>query len=148
MQNKKVGKILELFVSIKGDLNRSNKTNIDLDENGVKNDKFYGQNIQRSVLITSMASYDLSTQNDIDMNYGQLGENILIDYNPYHLVEGSKLIIGDVVLEITHHCTLCKNLAKVDKSLPELLKEHRGVFAKVITSGNIHKDNTIYLLDK
>ena len=148
MQNKKVGKILELFVSVKGDLNRSNKTNIDLDTNGVKNDKFYGKNIKRSVLITSIASYDLSIQNDIDMNYGQLGENILIDYNPYHLKEGSKLIIGDVILEISHHCTLCKSLAKVDKNLPELLKEHRGVFAKVISSGIIHKDDTIHLLNQ
>ncbi|MCK5111388.1 MAG: MOSC domain-containing protein [Arcobacteraceae bacterium] len=148
MQSKKVGKILELFISIKGDLNRSNKIDIDLDENGVKNDKFYGKNVQRSVLITSMASYDLSTQNNIDMNYGQLGENILIDYNPYHLEENSRLIIGDVILEISQHCTLCKSLAKVDKNLPELLKEHRGVFAKVINGGNIRKGDAIYLLDK
>ncbi len=148
MQSKKVGKILELFISIKGNLNRTKKNDIDLNENGVKNDKFYGKNIQRSVLITSMASYGLSTQNNIDMNYGQLGENILIDYNPYHLKEGSKVIIGDVILEITQQCTLCKSLAKIDKDLPELLKEHRGVFAKVISNGIIHKGDTIYLLDK
>ncbi len=148
MQNEKVGKILELFISVKGDLNRSNKINIDLDENGVKNDKFYGKNIQRSVLITSIASYDLSTQNNIDMNYGQLGENILIDYNPYHLIEGSRLIIGDVILEISQHCTLCKSLSKVNENLPELLKKHRGVFAKVLNGGNIHKDDTIYLVNK
>ena len=148
MQNKKVGQILELFISVKGDLNRSNKNNIDLDENGVRDDKFYGQNIQRSVLVTSIASYDLSTQNDIDMNYGQLGENILIDYNPYHLIEGTRIIIGDVILEITQHCTLCKSLAKVNKNLPELLKEHRGVFTKVIKGGFIHKSDTIYLEEK
>ncbi len=148
MQKKEVGKILELFISVKDELNRTNKTNIDLDENGVKSDKFYGHNIQRSVLITSTASYNLSTQNDIDMNYGQLGENILIDYNPYQLKEGTQIIIGDVTLEITQHCTLCKSLAKVNKRLPELLKEHRGVFAKVISNGNIHKSDIIYLLDK
>ena len=148
MQSKKVGKVLELFISIENDLNRSNKNNIDLDKDGVKLDKFYGKNIQRSVLITSMASYDLSTQNDIDMNYGQLGENILIDYNPYQLIEGTRIIIADVVLEITHHCTLCKSLGKVHKNLPELLKEHRGVFAKVIHSGSIHKSDTIYLEEK
>lgn len=148
MQSKKVGRILELFISVKGDLSRSNKDNIDLDKNGVKHDKFYGQNIQRSVLITSTASYDLSIQNNIDMNYGQLGENILIDYNPYHLKEDSRLIIGDVILEISQHCTLCKSLAKVDENLPELLKEHRGIFAKVINGGIIHKGDTIYLENK
>ena len=148
MQSKKVGKILELFISIKGDLNRSKRDDIALNENGVKSDKFYGKNIKRSVLITSIASYNLSTQNDIDMDYGQLGENILIDYNPYHLKEGSVIIIGDVILEITQQCTLCKSLAKVNETLPELLKEHRGVFAKVISSGIIHKDDIIYLEDK
>jgi len=148
MQSKKVGKILELFISIKGDLNRSKRDDIALNENGVKSVKFYGKNIKRSVLITSIASYNLSTQNDIDMDYGQLGENILIDYNPYHLKEGSVIIIGDVILEITQQCTLCKSLAKVNETLPELLKEHRGVFAKVISSGIIHKDDIIYLEDK
>lgn len=148
MQNTKVGNISELFISIKGDLSRTNKDKIELDKNGVKDDKFYGQNIQRSVLITSIASYDLSKQNNIDMNYGQLGENILIDYNPYHLKDGSRLMIGDVILEITQHCTLCKSLAKVNKTLPELLKEYRGVFAKVINDGIIHKDDTIHLINK
>ncbi len=148
MQSKKVGKILELFISIKGNLNRFSQNNIDLDENGVKNDKFYGKNIQRSVLITSIASYELSTQNNIDMNYGQLGENILIDYNPYHLKEGTRIIIGNTILEISQQCTLCKSLAKVNENLPELLKEHRGVFAKVINNGIIHKGDTIHLLDK
>ena len=145
MQNKKVGKVLKLFISIKGDLSRSDKTEIDLDKNGVKNDKFYNQNIQRSVLVTSIASYDLAIQNNIDMNYGQLGENILIDYNPYHLKDGTKIIIGDLILEITQHCTLCKSLAKVNKDLPELLKEHRGVFTKVISEGTIHQNDTVYI---
>jgi len=148
MQNKKVGKVLKLFISTKGELSRSDKTKIDLDKNGVKNDKFYNQNIQRSVLVTSIASYDLAIQNNIDMNYGQLGENILIDYNPYHLKDGTKIIIGDLILEITQHCTLCKSLAKVDKNLPKLLKEHRGVFAKVVSDATIHQGDTVYIENK
>jgi MOSC domain-containing protein YiiM len=66
-----------------------------------------------------------------------LGENILIDYNPYDLPVGTKLEIGEVVLEISQHCTLCKSLTKVDNALPKLLKNDRGIFAKVVKSGNI-----------
>jgi MOSC domain-containing protein YiiM len=148
MKNQEVGKILELFISTKDKTDRTSQTILDLDENGIKNDKFYGKNIERSILITSIESYQLSSKNHIDMNYGQLGENIVIDYNPYHLKNGSQLQIGDTILEITQHCTLCKSLGKIDSKLPKLLQENRGIFAKVIKDGNIKKDDKVYLLNK
>ena len=145
MQTKIIGKIIDLFVSDKT-LGRSTKDNITLNIGGVIDDKFYGKDIQRSVLITSLISYDLTKQNNIEISYGDLGENILIDYNPYNLQDGTKLQIGEVILEISQHCTLCKSLAKVDKNLPKLLKEHRGVFAKVIKNGQINKNDKLYLV--
>ncbi|PHQ66001.1 MAG: MOSC domain-containing protein [Sulfurimonas sp.] len=141
-----VGKILELFYSTND--GRVNTTELALDDKGVVEDKYYNKNIERSVLITSLDSYLLAASHDIDAPYSALGENILIDYNPYHLKPGARLVIGDVVLEITQNCTLCKSLAKVDAKLPKLLKDDRGVFAKVISGGIIHKGYNIYLLDK
>jgi MOSC domain-containing protein YiiM len=38
-------------------------------------------------------------------------------------------------------------LAKEDNKLPKILKDDRGIFAKVIKNGTISKDNIIYLLD-
>jgi len=140
------GKTLDLFISKNGNKNRINQNQITLNNSGILNDKFYGKNIQRSVLITSKHSYKLAIQNNIDINYGQLGENILMDYNPYHLLVGSKIQIGDVVLEISQECTLCKSLAKVDTKLPKLLKNDRGIFAKVVKSGSIKKGDNIYIL--
>jgi len=140
------GKILELFYST--DDGRVNTTELALDEKGVIEDKYYNKNIQRSVLITSYESYKLAASYGINAPYSALGENILIDYNPYHLEVGSRLAIGNLVLEISQNCTLCKSLAKVDARLPKLLKDDRGVFAKVISSGIIHKGDNIYLLDK
>jgi len=138
------GKILELFYSTND--GRVNSIELALDEKGVLEDKYYNKNIQRSVLITSQESYKLAASYDIDAPYSALGENILIDYNPYHLRPGERLIIGDLELEITQNCTLCKSLAKVDARLPKLLKDDRGVFAKVISNGTIHKGDNIYLL--
>ena len=138
------GKILELFYST--DDGRVNTSELSLDSRGVLKDKFYNKDIQRSVLITSQESYDLASSHGIDVPYSSLGENILIDYNPYHLKPGARFSIGDLVLEISQNCTLCNSLSKVDKKLPKLLKDDRGIFAKVINSGTIHKDDIIHLL--
>jgi len=142
----KVGKILELFYSTNN--GRVNTTELTLDQKGVVEDKYYDKDIQRSVLITSLESYKLATSHGINAPYSALGENLLIDYNPYHLKPGAKLVINDMELEISQNCTLCKSLTKVDSKLPKLLKDDRGIFAKVISSGIINKGDNIYLLNK
>ena len=141
----KVGKVLELFYSTNN--GRVGTDKLILDEKGVVEDKYYDKDAQRSVLIASSESYELASTNGIDVPYSALGENILIDYNPYHLTAGARLSIGNLVLEISQNCTLCNSLSKVDKRLPKLLKDDRGIFAKVITSGIINKGDNIYLLN-
>ena len=146
MSSTKVGEILALFVSNKESSKRAEKSKIVLDKKGILSDKFYGKGVERSVLITSKDSYNLTLKHDIKMPYGSLGENILIDYNPYKLTSGSKLCIGEVVLQISQNCTICNHLSHIDKKLPKLLKHDRGIFAKVIQSGVIKSDDSIYLL--
>jgi len=141
----KVGNISSLFYSTTNGQTTSQE--LSLDEKGILDDKHYNTNIDRSVLITSLDSYTLTKNANIDIDYGSLGENLLIDYNPYHLTTGQKLQIGLVVLEISQHCTLCKGFAKLDSKLPKLLKDDRGIFAKVLKSGTIKLNDVIYLLD-
>ena len=143
---KNVGKVLNLFVSVQGSSTRVEKTSFNLDPKGIVEDKYYDTNINRSVLVTSKASYDLANQNDIEMPFGSLGENILIDYNPYHLTAGDQLRIGEVLLEISQNCTMCDHLSKIDENLPTLLKDDRGIFAKVIKGGVIQPGDEITLL--
>ena len=141
----KVGKVSSLFYS--PPTGRTSIASFDLDTKGILEDKHYDKSIDRSVLLTSLESYALAKKNDIDLAYGALGENILIDYNPYHLSAGTKLQIGKVILEISQPCTLCKSLTKIDNKLPNLLKNDRGIFVKVMTSGYIKENDSIYLLD-
>ena len=143
---KKVGKILELFISIEGSENRVKKASFSVDKSGILGDKFYGKSIQRSILLSSEDSYRLSKEQGIELSYGLLGENILMDFNPYSLDVGTKLKIGEVTLEITQACTICNHLSKVDKKLPKLLKNDRGIFAKVIQSGSIHVNDAVFML--
>jgi MOSC domain-containing protein YiiM len=141
MSNKQfVGDVLALFVSKK----RVNQ--MFLDSGGVIDDKFYGKDINRSVLISTIESYQIAQDKDIELEHGALGENILIDYNPYNLQSGTKIQIGSVILEISQSCTLCKSLTKLDNRLPKLLKDDRGIFAKVIQSGDIKYRDSVYIL--
>ena len=144
---KNVGKVIDLFVSQKDKSGRVEKETLTLDQKGIVEDKYYDTNIQRSVLITTQESYALASSHHIKMPYGSLGENVLIDYNPYHLNAGDQLRIGDVLLEISQYCTMCDHLSKIDKDLPTLLKDDRGIFARVIESGVIKKEDEIYLLN-
>jgi len=143
---KKIAKVVTLFISRKEEPKRQNKLELYLDEKGVQSDKFYNKGIERSVLISSIHSYRLALENDISMEYGALGENILIDYNIYSLPMGTQIKIGnEVVLEVTQNCTICSHLSVIDKSLPKLLKKDRGIFVKVINSGVIKEGDSVYL---
>ncbi len=146
MRKQKSGKVVELFISKNNTENRVNQDQISLDINGVVDDKFYGKNIQRSVLLISQDSYNLVKEKNINLAYGQLGENILIDYNPYHLQIGTKIQIGEVILEISQESTLCKNLSNINHCLSELLKNDRGIFAKVLVDGIVNKRDDFYIL--
>lgn len=132
--------ILKLF---KG---KKEQINLRLDVNGIVDDKHYGKNINRSVLISSTHSYELAKKSNIDLRYGELGENILVDFNPYILKIGAKIQIDDATLEISQECPICKSLSCIDKKLPLLLRKDRGIFAKVIKEGVITSGSSIVLL--
>jgi len=133
-----LGKIIELFISKEKYDGRINQTELAVDEDGVFIDKFYGKDRERSILIASTKAYDM-VKKKIDINYGELGENILIDFDLDLLKVGMKLKIGKVVLEIAHNCTICDHLSEINKEVPTLLKNDRGVFAKVVVGGLIKK---------
>ena len=141
---KNSGRVLALYIT-KDDANKTrlSKQSIKVDANGVEEDKFYAKDLQRTILITTQESYALAEANNIAIDNGVLGENILIDINPYSLLPGQKLTIGDVELEITQNCTLCKGLTSVHSKLPKLLKNDRGIFAKVCNKATVSVGDTV-----
>ena len=143
-----IGRVIKLFLSRKEAPKRQSKSEIYLDEKGVQNDKFYDKKVERSVLLSSTHSYTLAFEQDISMEYGTLGENILINYTHlYSLTMGTQIQIGEVVVEVTQNCTICTHLSSIDKALPKLLKKDRGIFVKVIQEGAIKEGDSVYLLD-
>ena len=149
MTNNMHGKVIELFITHNDSAKtRESVSSISVDKNGILNDKFYAKDEMRAILLTSIQSYEISSQNSITVARGVLGENILIDINPYALVSGNRLKIGQVELEITQNCTMCKGLSKVNSKLPKLLKNDRGIFAKVIgCSSEIHLGDKVEIFN-
>jgi MOSC domain-containing protein YiiM len=141
-----VGNVVDIFISKKEETQRVRMDKVELDYDGLLQDKFYARDINRSILLTTIESYELALKNGIKIPYGALGENILIDFNPYGLAIGRQIQIGDVVVEIAQNCTICNHLSKIDKTLPKLLKSDRGIFVKVIECGSIAKGDTVTLL--
>jgi len=143
--HKSIGQVVELFISQRETSKRMSKSALEVDTNGIVGDKFYGKDLNRPILLTSISSYKLALEHGIEIPYGALGENILIDYNPYDLEIGTELKIGKITLEVRQNCTLCDHLSVIDKRLPTLLKNDRGIFVKAINAGFIKKSDKVYL---
>lgn len=141
-----LGNVVELFISKEKYDGRISQSELVVDKDGVFIDKFYGKDKIRSVLIASCKSYDIIKKEGIELQYGELGENILVDFDLSLLKVGSQIEIGGVLLEITQKCTICNHLSKIDPKVPKLLKDDRGIFAKVITGGLIKLDQQIKFL--
>ena len=138
-------KIIRLFITDSASQTYEKPTLI-LEKEGVVGDKHYGKGIMRSVLIASTDSYELvKNRLGIEMPYGYLGENILIDGSIRELLPGDRLRIGEAVLEITQNCTLCSHLGTLDKRIPVLLKKDRGIFAKTVNEGKVSLEESVVL---
>lgn len=145
MPDSKTGIVMDLFISDK-QKGRENKEEIEVESKGICGDKYFSKELSRSILITSNDSYLIAKENSIDVDYGSLGENILVDINPYGLNIGTQISIGEAVLEITQNCTICNSLAKVDSMLPKVLKSDRGIFAKTLKGGKIKKGDIVNII--
>ena len=109
---------------------------------GIENDKFAGKKLDQTVMIVGLKSYEIAKQNNIDLEIGCLGENILLDFDPHDFEVGKQFFIEEAILEITQICTVCSHLSLFDNNLPALLKGHRGLYCRIIKSGII-KENMI-----
>jgi MOSC domain-containing protein YiiM len=145
MQNniKILGKVLKTFSATKesNGLPRPLVNSLSLIEGyGIENDKFAGKKLEQTVMIVGLKSYEIALENGIKLEYGSLGENILLDFDPHDLSVKQELIIGDAIIEITQICTVCNHLSVFDEKLPNLLKNHRGLYCKILKNGIISKD--------
>ena len=113
---------------------------------GIKEDKFAGLDENTAVMVVGLKAYELARDQGIELEQGALGENILFDFDPHDYEFGDIIKVGEVSLELKSSCTICSHLSVFDKTLPKLVKNHRGVYCKVLSDGIIKKDMQVNIL--
>lgn len=136
--------VKNLYLSLREAPKRKVVQSIEIDEGGVIGDKFHDKELSRSILLTSTKAYDIARENNIEIEYGDLGENLLIEANIDDLKPYDRFQIGNTTVEVTQNCTLCNGLTTIDSKLPKLLKDDRGIFVKTIIGGTISIGDTIH----
>jgi len=143
---KNIGKVLNTFSAKKeqSGLPRPEVEELNLISGfGIKDDKFAGTDEEKAVMIVGKFAYDLAKEHGVNLEKGSLGENILFDFNPHEYNIGTVFKIGDAVFEITQACTICNHLSIFGDELPTLLKHCRGLYCKIINSGDITSGMTV-----
>ena len=75
-------------------------------------------------------------------------KNILFDFDPHDFSVDDIFHIGDTQVQITQICTVCNHLSVFSKELPFLLKNHRGLYCKILNGGIILKDSIVKISGK
>jgi len=61
---------------------------------------------------------------------------------------GQRLHIGEVVLEVTSHCTPCHQMDEIRMGLQEELRGRRGILCRVVVSGRIRRGDRIEIAER
>ncbi len=113
---------------------------------GALGDRHAGKDPDRAVLVAGLAAYEKAQKAGINLPYGALGENLLLDLDPHALPLGSRLRAGEALLELAQVCTVCKSLSQFDLRLPKLLYGGRGVYARVLEGGVVRVGDWVEVL--
>ncbi len=114
---------------------------------GAKGDRHAGKDPDRALLIAGLPAYEKAKRKGIDLPYGALGENLLLDLDPHALPLGARLKVGEALVELSQVCTVCSSLSQFDLRLPKLLYGGRGVYARVLVGGWVRVGDLVQVLE-
>ncbi len=144
----RLGRVLNTFSTDKNSkgLPRPEVQSLELVEGyGIVNDKFADDDLNKTVMIVGLASYEMAKKEGIDLVDGSYGENVLVDFDPHEYDEGTVFQLGSTQIAITEKCTICKHLCAFSSKLPKLVQNHRGLYCKILKGGDITKDVEVSL---
>ena len=110
---------------------------------GLEGDRHAMPDSSRQVLLLEQ-----ETCMEYDFPFGAIRENITTrGIELMTLPQGTRLQIGDAVLELTKECEPCAMVNDVRDGLREELKHKRGVLARVLRGGEIRVGSKINVLE-
>jgi MOSC domain-containing protein YiiM len=140
------GKILAVNISDKkGEKKNNINCGLFLEDLGLENDAHAEAGIIRQVSLLSKDSIDKIRAKGLDVHHGDFAENLTIEgIDLPALPIGTRLKVGDkVLLEVSQIGKVCHNRCNIFYTVGDCVMPREGIFAKVITGGEIKVDDTI-----
>jgi len=112
---------------------------------GIQGDAHAGD-WHRQVSLLSEDKVERFRETGIDVDNGAFGENILVTgIDPVSLVVGTKVRIGESLLEITQIGKECHTRCRIYNTVGDCIMPREGVFAKVLEGGSVKRGDAVYV---
>lgn len=105
---------------------------------GIEGDAHASFQWHRQISLLAVESIQKMKKKGLSLNYGDFAENITtegIDLSSIQL--GTKLKIGEVIIEITQHGKKCHSKCEIFNVVGDCIMPREGVFARVLKGGKI-----------
>lgn len=110
---------------------------------GLEGDAHAKQGSARQILLM-----DEETLSAFELPAGIVRENITTRGITLHsLATGTRVRVGDAILEITKFCTPCEFIEDMRPGLRAAMENQRGMLARVIEGGDMRVGDTIVVVD-
>ena len=117
-----------------------------VEEKGVLNDAHFNKLSDRQVSILSIEDIEYTNNNmNTNLKPGDFAENITTKgVKLFTLPIGTKLYIGDTILEVSKIGKECHKGCDIQKLVGNCIMPKKGIFARVIKGGEIKLEDTCY----
>lgn len=118
-----------------------------IENQGIEGDAHAGSHWHRQISLLSVESIEKMKGKGMLLNYGDFAENITTEgIDLLSLSVGTKLQIGDCILEITQHGKKCHSKCEIFKIVGDCIMPREGVFARVLKGGKIKVGQIINII--
>lgn len=138
------GKIVSINISERKSVRKNPVEEAELVENlGVKGDAHAEGGI-RQVSLLALESIKKMIDMGVKVKPGDFAENITTEgLDLLSLPVGTRLSVGDVILEVSQHGKICHTKCNIYKTVGDCVMPKEGIFCKVIRGGKIKKGDII-----
>lgn len=113
-------------------------------DGGLKGDAHAGDGHRQLSLLDCESIDEMRKLSGCDIAYGAFAENITTKgIRLYELPVGTRLKVGSCLIEITQIGKECHSGCEIQKRVGKCVMPQRGVFARVLSGGEIHKGDSV-----